>query len=70
MLSGEASHYIVVVLAAEQSVAMKFLIATLAPLLAFIGFASSESVLVATADNFDSIVKEHDKLVVEFYAPW
>ena len=29
-----------------------------------------ENVLVATADNFDQIVKDHDKLVVEFYAPW
>lgn len=32
--------------------------------------ALAEDVLTLTGDTFAAAVKEHDKLVVEFYAPW
>jgi protein disulfide-isomerase A1 len=32
--------------------------------------AVAEDVLTLTADNFSEAVKKHDKLIVEFYAPW
>ena len=32
--------------------------------------ALAENVLTLTGDTFAAAVKEHDKLVVEFYAPW
>jgi len=29
-----------------------------------------DGVLILTDDNFDAVLKEHDALLVEFYAPW
>jgi len=32
--------------------------------------AGSQEVLVGTSDNFESLLKEHQKVLVDFYAPW
>ena len=49
-----------------------FILAILA-LLAFSAYAEAETdegVLVWTDDNFDEELKNHDRILVEFYAPW
>lgn len=52
---------------------VKIFVVAIIALLAFSAYAEvekDEGVLVLTDDNFDEVLKEHDKILVEFYAPW
>ncbi|KNB42381.1 protein disulfide-isomerase, partial [Blastocystis sp. subtype 4] len=49
---------------------MRFTALLLIFALAFAEFAENDGVLVLNDDNFDEAIKQHESLLVKFYAPW